>query len=77
MQAHMMHCDAMSRRLREKLSNAGPAKGLMSNAVTENELTTMPTTEGDAPSASAYTGSVVLAMNAAMDWKRFTTINAM
>jgi len=37
----------------------------------------MPTTEGDAPSVSAYTGSVVLAMNAAIDWKRFTTINAM
>lgn len=66
----------MSRRLREKLSNAGPAKGLARSAVMEKELTTMPTMEGVAPRASAYTGSVVLVMNAAMDWKRLTAMSA-
>ena len=66
---------AISRsRLREKLSKAGPAKGRTSSADSVNELTTTPTMEAVAPSESANTGSVALAMNAAIDWKKFTAI---
>ena len=61
-------------RLREKLSKAGPAKGRTSSADSVNELTTTPTIEAVAPSESANTGSVALAMNAAIDWKKFTAI---
>ena len=61
-------------RLREKLSKAGPAKGRTSSADNVNELTTTPTIEAVAPSESANTGNVALAMNAAIDWKKFTAI---
>ena len=60
--------------MREKLSKAGPAKGRTSSADNVNELTTTPTIEAVAPSESANTGNVALAMNAAMDWKKFTAI---
>ena len=56
--------------MREKLSKAGPAKGRTSSADNVNE----PTIEAVAPSESANTGNVALAMNAAMDWKKFTAI---
>lgn len=55
--------------MREKLSKAGPAKGRTSSADNVNELTTTPTMEAVAPSESANTGSVALAMNAAIDWE--------
>ena len=63
----MIACAMSSSRLREKLSNAGPAKGRMSSAETANALTTAPTNAVDAPRWFAYTGIVVLAMNAAID----------
>lgn len=63
----MIACEAIRSHLREKLPKAGPAKGLISNAVRENELTTMPTMAVVAPSESAKTGKVVFVMNAAMD----------
>lgn len=74
-QAHITACDASNSFFLEKLSNAGPAKGLIRIADTENELTIMPTMDVLAPSAVAYTGSVVFVMNAAVDWNRFTVIN--
>ena len=70
----MIACAHNSRRLREKLSNAGPANGRMSSAVTANELTVTPTKAVLAPKWSANTGMVVFAMNAAMLWKKFTTM---
>ena len=45
----MMACAMMSSRFLEKLSNAGPANGLMSNAVRANALTTVPTMSAVAP----------------------------
>ena len=49
----MMACAQMRSFLREKLSNAGPANGRMSSAVTANEPTTTPTTDVVAPNRSA------------------------
>lgn len=68
--------ETISRRLREKLSNAGPAKGRTSSAENAKLPDTTPTMDVEAPSILAYTGNVAWAANAETLWKKLAPINA-